>query len=347
MIDNKIGDFIRQLRKENNMSQEKLASLVPIDRSVVSKWERGEVQPPIDKIINLCNIFNITIDEMLSGERVNENNKKEHQENLSKYLIKQDSKYKRVKKFAVLSSITAFIIIFLFLGYYFYQTYNTEKVYKLYGSSDNYVIKDGVLMLTRENTYLKIGTINDKSDEIALIYRNNNEDIELYKGPSDSLLIDFNGYDGLVNNSNINNIKDNLYVKIAEEEIKLKFIEDYKNDNLILEDKNDLGLDDNTGGLDNSIPLKVKSNFSCDDSICTKEESETKIDYLIEDKSFYIKENDISIQYDISSKIFDYSSSTMSFSIDNGNYICNSKTCKNYKEIYDKYFTNMIMNYLD
>ena len=347
MLDNKIGDFIRELRKENNISQQKLADLVPIDRSVVSKWERGEVQPPVDKIIALCRIFNVTIDEMLSGERLTASNKEEHQENLSNYLIKQESKYKKAKKKAIIASCFVFIILFLFLGYYFYQTYNTEKVYRVYGSSDNYNIKDGILMVTRENTYFKIGGINDDIYEITLIYKKDGKTVELYKGSSDSVLVDFNEYDGLVNNSNINNIKDNLYIVINGEEIQLKFNEDYKNDNQILKNQKDIGSDDDITLSDINIPKKVKDEFTCDDIVCTKEINNLKIDYMIEDKTFYIKDVDIRIQYDINSNIFDYSSSKISFTIKNDKLTCNSEQCKNYKELYDKYFNNLIKNYIN
>ena len=348
MLDNKTGSFIRELRKENNISQQKLADLVPIDRSVVSKWERGEVQPPVDKIIALCRIFNVTIDEMLSGERLTESNKEEHQENLSNYLIKQESKYKKAKKKAIIASCFVFIIIFLFLGYYFYQTYNTEKVYKIYGSSDNYNIKDGLLMVTRENTYFKIGGINDDIYEITLIYKKDGKVDELYKGSSDSILIDFNEYDGLVNNSNINNIKDNLYIVINDEEIQLKFNEDYKNDNLILEDQEDIGSDDfDMNHNEDDIPNKIKKDFDCNEMICSMVIDDLKIDYLIDDKSFYIKEKDISIQYDINSKIFDYSSKVISFTIENDKMNCNSKSCENYNDIYNKYFNNLIKKYIN
>ena len=344
-MDNKIGNFIRELRKENNMSQQKLSDLVPIDRSVVSKWERGEVQPPIDKIIILCNIFNITIDEILCGERLTESNKKSHQETLSKYLIKQESKYIKAKKCAILSSVIAFLIIFLFLGYYFYQTYNTEKVYRIYSMSNNYNIKDGILIVTREKTYFKIGGINDDIFDISLIYKINGNSEELYKGSSDSVLIDFNKYDGLINNSNIESVIDNLYIIINGEEIQLKFNEDYKNDNLILEDKTEIGNDNNVTTT-TIFPVKVKKNFECNDMFCSKTDNCIKIDYIIDDNAFYIKDNNATIQYDISSKIFDYTSNNISFSVKDENIICNDDKCEEYEKIYNKYYTNLIKKYI-
>ena len=223
MDQNKMSEFIKKLRKEKNITQQELADMIPVDRSVVSKWERGEAQPPVDKIILLSNIFNVSIDEMISGERVTKENQKEQKEDLSNFLIKQESKYKKAKRFAIITSIIALLILVAFLSYYFIQTFNTEKVYKVYGTNNNYTIKDGILMVTRENTYFKIGGINDDIYEIILIYKKDGHADELYKGSSDSILVDFNEYDGLVNNSNINNIKDNLYIVINGEDLRILF----------------------------------------------------------------------------------------------------------------------------
>ena len=114
-----------------------------------------------------------------------------------------------------------------------------------------------------------------------------------------------------------------------------------------MEDQEDIGSDDDTTLIDSNIPKKVKDEFKCDDIVCTKEINNLKIDYMIEDKTFYIKDVDIRIQYDINSNIFDYSSSKISFTIENDKLTCNSEQCKNYKELYDKYFNNLIKNYIN
>lgn len=56
---------IQQLRKQNGMSQEKLAQLLGVSRQSVSKWESGQSLPEIDKIIQLSNIFEVTTDYLL------------------------------------------------------------------------------------------------------------------------------------------------------------------------------------------------------------------------------------------------------------------------------------------
>ena len=79
-----IGEKIYDLRKKKNMSQEDLASVLNVSRQTISKWETGESNPDFDKIVPLCNFFEISTDEFLKGsnpileekiERVNNKNK--------------------------------------------------------------------------------------------------------------------------------------------------------------------------------------------------------------------------------------------------------------------------------
>ena len=73
-----IGERLYKLRKDKNISQEELANELNVSRQTISKWETGESSPDFDKIIPLCEYFNITSDELLSGkENIIEANKKE------------------------------------------------------------------------------------------------------------------------------------------------------------------------------------------------------------------------------------------------------------------------------
>ena len=63
-----IGEKIYNLRKKKNLSQEDLASILNVSRQTISKWETGDSNPDIDKIVPLCNFFEISTDEFLKGE---------------------------------------------------------------------------------------------------------------------------------------------------------------------------------------------------------------------------------------------------------------------------------------
>ena len=65
-----IGEKIYNLRKKKNLSQEDLASVLNVSRQTISKWETGESNPDIDKIVPLCNFFEISTDEFLKGRDI-------------------------------------------------------------------------------------------------------------------------------------------------------------------------------------------------------------------------------------------------------------------------------------
>lgn len=67
----KIGAFISQLRKEHNMTQKALGDMLGVSDRAVSKWENGRGLPDVSFMKQLCRIFDITVDELLSGERCN------------------------------------------------------------------------------------------------------------------------------------------------------------------------------------------------------------------------------------------------------------------------------------
>lgn len=345
---NKIGQFIKQLRKENNYSQQQLADMIPIDRTRVSRWEKGEMLPSIDKMKILCEIFDVTIDELLSGEKTNKKNKIEHQKKLFDYLINQDSKYKRVQKLFWIALLTLVIIVIAFLIYYFFQTYNTEKIYKIYTNSNEYVIKNGVLATTRDTSYFKIGAINEEIYEITLYYKKNSKDVIIFNGNSDSLLVNLYYGDEIVNSKNFDELKNNLYIKVNGVEMKLYFELFFKNKNLVFKEwKDKYNIENQVQSKKNTtIPEKIKKEFNCNEDACNKLLNNIQIYYVIEDNIIFLKDNKISIQYDIINDLFEFNSENMIFNIKNEKMTCYTNNCNEYKEMYKKYFINIIKKYL-
>lgn len=58
-----------QLRKKANLSQEQLADKLGATRQAISKWESGQTKPEADKILLLSDIFHVTTDQLLKGEK--------------------------------------------------------------------------------------------------------------------------------------------------------------------------------------------------------------------------------------------------------------------------------------
>lgn len=71
-----IGQKIYNLRNMNNISQEELAEKLSVSRQSVSKWEMEQVLPQIDKVLQICEIFNISTDELLR-DKISITNEKE------------------------------------------------------------------------------------------------------------------------------------------------------------------------------------------------------------------------------------------------------------------------------
>lgn len=69
MNQEKIGNFIKKIRKDNNLTQKELADKLGVTYQAVSKWENGLNIPDIGIIREISKIYNIEIDELLSGEK--------------------------------------------------------------------------------------------------------------------------------------------------------------------------------------------------------------------------------------------------------------------------------------
>ncbi len=77
MDQERIGRFIAELRKENNMTQQELADKLNVTDRAVSHWENGRRLPDISLLKELGEVFNVTIDEIISGKRMTEDEQKE------------------------------------------------------------------------------------------------------------------------------------------------------------------------------------------------------------------------------------------------------------------------------
>ena len=77
----KIGKFIADCRKRKNLTQMQLAEKLGITDKAVSKWERGVAMPDTSIMLELCDILSISVNELLSGEKIimENNNQKNEQ----------------------------------------------------------------------------------------------------------------------------------------------------------------------------------------------------------------------------------------------------------------------------
>ena len=88
----KIGKFIADQRKQANLTQMQLAEKLGITDRAISKWETGKSLPDSSIMLELCDIFGITVNDLLSGEKISMDNYNKELENNLLEMIKQKEK---------------------------------------------------------------------------------------------------------------------------------------------------------------------------------------------------------------------------------------------------------------
>lgn len=72
MDQKKIGSFLRELRKEQRITQEELAEKLNVSSRTISRWEAGSNMPDISLLIEIADFFDVSIPEIINGERKSE-----------------------------------------------------------------------------------------------------------------------------------------------------------------------------------------------------------------------------------------------------------------------------------
>ncbi|MDD6193547.1 MAG: helix-turn-helix transcriptional regulator [Lachnospiraceae bacterium] len=75
---------LQELRKSRGLTQEELAEALYVSRTAISKWESGRGYPSIDSLKEISNFFSVTIDELLSGEKLISIAEKENKSNMQR-----------------------------------------------------------------------------------------------------------------------------------------------------------------------------------------------------------------------------------------------------------------------
>ncbi len=111
----KIGKFINQCRKEKKLTQTELAEKLNITDRAISKWENGICLPDSGTMLALCEILNITINDLFSGEKVDMNNyhEKAEQNLLAMQKLKEEADKRLLRTETIITSLTLFIYMTL------------------------------------------------------------------------------------------------------------------------------------------------------------------------------------------------------------------------------------------
>ena len=98
----KTGQFIKTMRKEKNFTQREIAERLNISEKTVSKWETGNGLPEVSLMLPLCELLEISVNELLSGERLDEKRYFEKAEQNIMSLIEEKAEAKKKLIIAVI-----------------------------------------------------------------------------------------------------------------------------------------------------------------------------------------------------------------------------------------------------
>ena len=122
----KIGNFLKQLRKEKGITQEQLAEALNVSNRTVSRWETGSNMPDIGILVDIADYYDISIPEIIGGERKSEIMKKEEREiakSMSDYATTEKEKIFKEMKAQSIMGVCALILYFILheTGAYMYN----------------------------------------------------------------------------------------------------------------------------------------------------------------------------------------------------------------------------------
>ncbi len=296
----KMAEFLKSLREDKDLTQDQLGDMLNVSRSLVSKWEHGTKIPAVDCLMALSKIYDITIDEIIYGERKNNKNAKDI-ENLSATIMNESKRRIDIAN-KIFFTIIGFLL-FLLCGSYFIFNYNSIKVYNVSGENKTYNVKNTLMIISKNKSYIKFGDITsmnnhgDKDydgyefyakDGDKKIILSNREDGEIVRNIDDS--------DNYLNFINLGEFVNDLYVDIyyndEVETIKLDATLEMANNKIFnINDTEGTSIENITTNYDKKdLPKFVQEKFTYDS---------TKDCYNFEDK---INNNKVKFEYNYNIK---------------------------------------------
>lgn len=235
-MDKNVGQYLKELREKKHLSQNQLAEKLHISRSVIAKYETGEREPSFNNLVLISKYFKIPITNLIP---IYENSiESTNTKDILNYLLKQNKFFKTIV-FALI--IIIFTIIVSAIIYINVLNYVSTKIYRVTSIDKNPIIKDGLLIKTKDKVYLSlISNLDpDKVEKVEFFYQDgeekvfmfgtsNSDYIKFYSDLKTDEYISFKNYDNFFNGSLIK-----VYYKDDTTEcINLIYKFDYTNNNL-------------------------------------------------------------------------------------------------------------------
>ena len=111
MDQSKTGRFIAEMRRAQNLTQRQLADQLAISDKTVSKWECGKGLPEVSLMLPLCEILQITVNDLLSGERVADSDYQKKAEENMMDLIRENAENKERMTLSIICGVITVIAV--------------------------------------------------------------------------------------------------------------------------------------------------------------------------------------------------------------------------------------------
>lgn len=226
MNQEKIGKLIKELRSKNNLTQKDFADKYGVTYQAVSKWENGKNLPDIETLKEMCNEFNIDINDLLDG-----NNQ-----------IKKNNKPKVI--------IGIILIVIFVVGLIVVLNNNDKYEFKPVSSSCKDYKITGIAAYDSKKSSLYISKIEYCGEENNTIY--DTISCTLYEKYNNTITMISSCKES--NNMNIKNYLENIEIKVDNYSTVCK---DFKNANIYLEINT---TDSNHMNYKHEIPLEISDN---------------------------------------------------------------------------------------
>ena len=352
-----IGKFILQLRTDKGWTQEELANMIPITRQAVSRWEQGKSIPDSSTLVILSEIFDVSINELLSGKRIPKKEIIKESEKIALEIVDKHILLKKKIKRILISFISLFFIgIVGFLCYYFFATYNSVKVYSIGGKSKNFYLQEGVMIVTKQKLFFKLGNLihsdDIEVDKVTLSFKKDGKDKLLYDNKTiDKLIIENYGYEEFFFFDDLDDIlkgiRMDIYYDDKVDSINLDFLLTLSNNKFTFNRKDLVGknISENDNELQNNIlKFMIKNGTYKDDHYIYKIDNKVFKYYdkmyklIFERTSGSVKEIWIN-KFETKYLVYNYNDN---YSVKENIILCNNICLKDNVKLINKYY-----NYLD
>lgn len=116
MDQKKIGKFLKELRKEKGITQEEFAEMLNVSGRTVSRWETGTNMPDISLLVDIAEIFAVSIPEIINGERKSEIMEKEVKETVLSLSDYAEAINKKIKGRLLVLTVIAIVGMIAFVA---------------------------------------------------------------------------------------------------------------------------------------------------------------------------------------------------------------------------------------